>query len=248
MDTERSRIYLPGPSTRIPHLAKGVVHIWCLPLDLPPQERERCFSLLSIDEKTRAGKFYFETARDHFIAGRGLLRILLGGYLNMEPASIQFGYELQGKPLLKEGGLPIQFNVSHSEGLGVIAFCLGRRVGVDIEWFRPMADMDDLARRFFTEGESALIASLSGDSKQELFYKIWTGKESYLKAVGAGLLLPLDQVEVMFEAGGTVHLVSNGDEEMSDWQLRMFSPQSSYQCAVCVEGGDMEIVFQPQDQ
>lgn len=244
MDGDRSNTHLLTQATTIPHLTRDAVHIWCLSLDLPQEEREHCFSLLSSDEKTRAEKFYFEKARDRYVAGRGLLRILLGGYLNLEPARIQIDYEPQGKPILKGvlHGLPIQFNVSHSEALGVFAFCLSRRVGVDIEWHRPLADMDDLARRFFTAGESALLASLSGLEKHELFYKIWTCKEAYLKAVGAGLLLPLDQVEVKFEADEEVHLISNDGARMDDWQVHIFSPQSDFQCAVCVEGGECVLI------
>lgn len=225
----------------IPHLTKGVVHIWHLLLDLPGQELEHCCSLLSSDEKTRAEKFYFENARDRYIAGRGLLRILLGGYLNLGPAHIQIDYEPQGKPLLKE--YSIQFNVSHSERLGVVALCQDHRVGVDIERHRPLEDMDDLARRFFTTGESALLTPLSGLEKQRLFYKIWTCKEAYLKAVGAGLLLPLDQVEVKFEADEKIHLTSNDGVRMDDWQVHIFNPQSDFQCAVCVEGDGVEIEF-----
>jgi 4'-phosphopantetheinyl transferase len=237
-------------AAKIPHLARDVVHIWCLPLDLPQQEQERCLSLLAPDEKTRAEKFYFEKARDHFIAGRGLLRTLLGGYLKMEPAHLQLGYEPQGKPVLQGNlqNLPIQFNISHSEGLGVFALSLDHRVGVDIECVRPMADLDDLAQHFFTAKESALISSLSGNRKQELFYKIWTCKEAYLKAVGAGLFIPLDQIEVKFEADGSVCLISHDGMEMNDWQSHLFSPQVNYQCAVCVEGNNVEIVFQPSGQ
>lgn len=245
MDGEQSKPTLSGLATRIPHLAKEVVHIWCLPLDLPPMEQEHCLSLLSPDEQARSKKFYFDKARDHFIAGRGLLRTLLGKYLNLEPASLQFSYEPQGKPVIntESQGLPIQFNVSHSEGFGVFAFCLGHRLGVDIEWLRPLADVDNFAELIFTLEESRMISSFTGKDKQELFYKIWTSKEAYFKALGAGLNNPLNEVGVKFEAAGDGHLISIDGEELSDWRLHLFNPQANYQCAVCVEGGNMEVVF-----
>jgi len=230
---------------KIPHLGRDVLHIWHLSLDVTVGERDQYSSLLSTDEKKRAERFYFEKVRDRYIAGRGLLRTLLGGYLNGEPAGIRFDYEPNGKPVLKDQ--PIRFNVSHSEGEGVFAFCLDRAVGVDVEWRRPLADMNDLARRFFTGNESRLLASRLGDDKQELFYKLWTCKEAYLKAVGVGLLIPLDQVEVKFEAGGNVRLISNDGMEMDEWQVRIFNPRSDYQGAVCVEDGGMEIVFLPEE-
>ena len=230
---------------KIPPLDKDVVHIWHFSLDVAARERDHYSSLLSTDEKKRAEKFYFEKVRDRYIAGRGLLRTLLGGYLDMDPAGIRFDYEPNGKPVLKEQ--PIQFNVSHSEGEGTFAFCLDHAVGVDVEWRRPLDDMDDLAQRFFTGNESRGLASLSGTDKQELFYKLWTCKESYLKAVGIGLLIPLDQVEVKFDAGGHIRLISDEGMEMDEWQVCIFNPRSEYQGAVCVEGGEMEIVFLPEE-
>jgi 4'-phosphopantetheinyl transferase len=235
---------------KIPPLTGGVIHLWMLSLNRSSQESEHYFSLLSDDEKVRAEKFYFPTARNHFIAGRGLLRTLLGKYLAIEPGCIEFQYEKHGKPKLRENqaSQPIQFNLSHSEEWGIVALCLDLRIGVDIEMIRPMADMDDLATRFFTDRESALIESLSGDEKQESFYKIWTCKEAYLKGSGEGLLLPLDQVEVWTEADGSTRLLSKDGREMTEWQLHTFNPQPGYQCAICVEGGDMELVFQSFDQ
>ncbi len=233
------------PETIAPPLTDGVVHLWMLSLTRPAQERDHYFSLLSEDEKIRANKFYFETARSQFIVGRGLLRTLLGEYLEMDPVRVEFKYGSHGKPMLKENpsSQPIQFNVSHSEEWGIAAFCLDHRIGVDIEWNRPLADMDDLARQFFTERESTLVESLSGEQKQNLFYRLWTCKEAYLKASGKGLFIPLDQVEVRFEADGVAHLLSNDGWEMSGRRLHTFSPITEYQCAVCIEEGDVETVL-----
>lgn len=233
------------PETIAPPLTEGVVHLWMLSLDRPSQERDYFFSLLSEDERIRANKFYFETARSQFIVGRGLLRTLLGEYLHIDPARVEFDYEAHGKPMLKKNQFDqlIQFNVSHSEQWGIAAVCLNCRIGVDIEWHRPLADMDDLARQFFTKRESALLESLSGKKKRELFYRLWTCKESYLKASGEGLLIPLDQVEVRFEAGDVASLLSNDGREMSEWRVHTFSPLNDYQCAVCIESGNVETAF-----
>lgn len=249
MDGDWSKVFFSDSAAGIPHLVKEVIHVWCLPLDLPPQEQARNFSLLSPDEKARSEKFYFKKARDHFIAGRGFLRTLLGVYLNLDPTLLQFSYEQQGKPVLKEDSLgwPIQFNVSHSEGLGVLAFCLDHRVGVDIEYLRPLADFNDLARMVFTTKESTMISALSGEDKQELFYKIWTCKEAHYKALGAGLQIPMDKVGVKFKADGDGVLISSDGVEINNWQLHLFNPRTNYQCAVCVEGGNMEVVFQPSE-
>ncbi len=229
---------LPDLSKGTRPLAHNEVHLWHLSLAVSKLERAQCLALLSDDEKIRAEKFFFEKARDHFIVGRGLLRMLIGSYLGLAPAAIAFEYKAHGKPTVKglRPGCPLEFNVSHSGDLVLMGFCLGRQIGVDIEEILPLADMDDLARRFFTGAESAWLGSLVGNEKDIAFYKIWTCKEAYLKASGEGLLLPLDQVEVRFEAESVVRLMSKAGVAMNDWQLRLFDPQAGYQSACCVAG------------
>jgi 4'-phosphopantetheinyl transferase len=216
----------------VPHLAEREAHVWCLSLSLTMDEQSYCFSILSPDEKLRAEKFYFDGVRQDFIAGRGLLRILLGRYLQMDPIRIQFEY-VSGRPVLDH---PIRFNVSHSDGLGV--FILSKsRVGIDVEHIRPLADLDGLAEHFFTEQESASIRSLAGQLKQEVFFKLWTCKEAYLKGLGTGLLRPLDQIEIILESRDIL--------AKDEWQLGIFKPANDYQAAVAVEDPAVRIMFQP---
>lgn len=249
MEREQTDICLSDLSSKIPSLDKDTVHIWCLPLDLPRQARERCFSLLSIDEKTRADRFYFDTSRQHFIAGRGWLRRLLGNYLGIEPSVLKFDYDSHGKPKLNQSwmGHRLQFNVSHSEDLGVIIIGLDRQVGIDIEYMRALADVDDLARRFFTVQESALLSTYSGKGKQEIFYKVWTCKEAYLKALGEGLAGALNQVEIRFQSRIGTQTDSRNVPEFGGWQLGTFSPRVNYQGAFAVEGVPQKLLFQPNE-
>ena len=104
--------------------------------------------------------------------------------------------------------------------------------------------MDNLAEQFFTTRESALVKSLFDDQKQELFYKIWTCKEAYLKALGTGLTSPLDQVEIVFESEKGVGLISRDGVKCEGWQLGLFGPQANYQGAFAIEGSAKSYRFQ----
>jgi 4'-phosphopantetheinyl transferase len=224
------------------------VHIWSASLEQPAEYREKLFLLLSFDERTRVERFYFEKDRNRYIIGRGLLRILLGGYLGLNPSTIQFTYGAYGKPALAEEvhGRALEFNVSHSNDMAVYIFTWDQPVGIDIEYIHSMKDMDDFALRFFTPDECALIRSLPMAQKQKTFFKLWTCKEAYLKAYGSGLTVPLNQVEVSFATEETASFTSIGGdrEQAARWYLDIFNPVPGYQAALAVERQNGQIMFQ----
>ena len=223
------------------------IHIWCTPLNVSQEDLSHYISLLSLDEKTRAERFYFEKDRNHFIVGRGLLRTLISRYLEMNPAQIEFVYEDHGKPALKPvlQDKTLGFNLSHSKDLALYAFSWDRKVGVDVEHIHPMPDIDDFAERFFSSRESAYINSLSGQQKEAVFFKLWTCKEAFLKANGNGLTLPINEVEISLETESSVRLQSIGKEkeQTAHWRLEIFNPVPGYQAALAVEGYEGRIVF-----
>jgi len=223
------------------------LHVWCASLNVSLEEQSYYLSLLSKDEISRAGRFYFERDRNHFIAGRGLLRSFLGSYLNLEPDRIEFVYGRHGKPALKSVGQnkTLEFNLSHSKDLALYAFSWNRKVGIDIEYMIPMADMDDFAEKYFASSESEYINSLSGKQKNEAFFKTWTCKEAFLKANGSGLTVPINQVEISFEADGVALTSIGSDKEQSPrWRLELLNPIPGYKAAVAIDGHDCQIIFQ----
>jgi 4'-phosphopantetheinyl transferase len=231
-------------------LSANEVHIWCSSLERPLPIAEKFSLLLSPDEKARAERFYFERDRVHFIVGRGLLRTILGSYLGMDPAQIEFSYGLYGKPALQTNHTDnvLQFNLAHSKDLAVYAFCWNHQIGIDLEHVRPMPDEDNFAEQFFSARESALIASLSGEEKRNAFFKIWTCKEAFLKASGDGLTKPIDQAEISLHAETARLLSLDTDHKQAlDWNLEMFRPLADYQAALAIEGRDYQIVFRQVD-
>ena len=235
-------------SSPVIHLAGDEVHIWAASLEHTPQTVTRFADLLSADETKRAERFYFAKDRAHFIVGRGLLRKLLGDYLGLAPTHIEFNYGPYGKPALKTGEVnhTLQFNLAHSNGLALYAFCWNLELGIDLEHVRPMADEDAFAAQIFSANESALIASLVGEQKRQAFFKIWACKEAFFKASGDGLTKPIDQAEITLGAGETASLVSiAGDKQQAaGWQLQSFQPAANFQAALAFKGNNRRVLFQ----
>jgi 4'-phosphopantetheinyl transferase len=225
------------PTLPSPLLAGSDIHIWCASLSCSPDELSYFTSLLSADEKARAKRFYFERDRHHFIVGRGLLRCILGSYLEKESAQIEFDYGKYGKPSLTHDKA-LEFNLSHSKDLAVCAFGLNHAIGIDVEYLHPMSDMNNFAEQYFSPRESAYINSLPAEQKESAFFKLWTCKEAFLKANGSGLTMPLNEVEIFLESGVNAVLSSiSGDKvEAMKWRLETFNPLPGYQAACIIRG------------
>jgi 4'-phosphopantetheinyl transferase len=180
--------------------------------------------------------------------GRGLLRTILGNYLDVDPSQIEFVYGQYGKPAIKADlhKHALEFNLAHSQDMAVYAFSLDRRIGIDIEYVKSMPTMDEFAEQYFSFQENIYLNSLSGKQKEETFFKIWTCKEAFLKANGSGLTVPINQVETFIENDGTVVLLSVGEgkEQAATWRLEVFSPIPGYQAALAVEGHGGKVTFQ----
>src|SRR3979411_2884197 len=127
-----------------PDVARG----WHWPLDASALEVAELRKVLSADELERAERYRFEQHRNEFILTRAVLRIVLASYTAQSPESLSFDYSAQGKPALKNGPRDLRFNVSHTEGLGVLAMVRGREIGVDAEKIRPQPDAQILSKRF----------------------------------------------------------------------------------------------------
>ena len=197
-------------------------------------------SLLSADERERARRFRRATDRESFVIARGLLRILLGCYLGSRPGTLRFQYSANGKPELcdehRRNGL--QFNLSHSGEVIAIAFALKRRVGVDVEQVQDDSFHESVAEKFFSTAESATLLALPHSERLQAFYKCWTRKEAYLKAVGSGISSALDGLDdISFEGGRTSGFVQNRTEKggMECWQVRDLDLQPGYAAALATE-------------
>ena len=244
MQDEMSPSPSPEPQWRPPWpglaLSGGQVHLWRASLDLSPEGLGQMEKFLSAEERARAGRFHFAQDRRRFVAGRGVLRTLLGRYLGLEPAYVRFSLGPYGKPYLAEGmgDGGMCFNLAHSGEIALYAFCLHRQVGVDVEQLRFIDDAGQVASQFFSAHERTVWDSVPMEQKQEAFYNCWTRKEAYIKATGRGLSERLDLIDVSLVPGAPAELLSVGAsrEEALRWSLTSLRPGEGYVAALVVEG------------
>lgn len=206
--------------------------------------------MLCATEKSRADRFLLAEHRRRFIAGRGLLRIILGKYVKETPAQLEFSYGPQGKPELSDGHSTcstsltekLNFNLSHSHAMALYAVSGNRCIGVDVEHLegehrRVERDVVQLAKRYFSPHEYTFIQSVPASQQKQAFFQRWTVKEAYVKAIGAGLGA-IEQVEVSIsEQDATVLLHIHADPEATNhWCAQRILSPPGYVAALVAEG------------
>jgi 4'-phosphopantetheinyl transferase len=224
-------------SSQVPKLQTDQIHVWAVRSlagnDCLPSLRDT----LSCDELQRAAAFRFEKHKNHYIVTRGLLRAILGRYIAKPAEAIEFRYAPQGKPYLRDAdSYKLQFNLSHSENCVVYAVTLNGELGIDVEHIKELPDMNSIARRFFSEAEVADLEAVSSELRAESFYKCWTRKEAYIKAVGSGLSLPLDRFRVSVLPGQPAALLSlqDGADSASSWSMHDLRPWDGFVGALAI--------------
>lgn len=233
----RSSWNLPSAFLR---LTARDVHVWMASLDSAPRQVQGLADTLSEDERARADRFFFERDRRRFIVCRGVLRTILGRYLGVAPAVLEFRYSAYGKPAVTmgPGEHALRFNVSHAEGMALYAVTLRREIGIDLERIRSDFATDKIAKHFLSAREVAMFRALDPASRVHAFFRIWTRKEAYLKARGHGLSSSLREFDVSFLPGEPAALLSTPPDprEASRWRLEELFADAHYVAAIAVEG------------
>ena len=237
-----------GPYFRVaPQLpALDEAHVWQFDLDTQSFGDGQRESLLSPDERERALRFHFQLHRRRFSAARGLLRIVLGAYLDADPKTLCFRYSDKGKPAL--GGIhatsPLRFNLSHSENVVLLGVTLGREIGVDVEHMRPDLELESIAHRFFSAPERASFDRIPLAQKCLAFFDCWTRKEAFIKAKGDGLSLPLDQFDVSLTPGTPAEILATRPDagEKKCWSMCALDAGPDYAAALVVQGSKVRII------
>lgn len=226
-------------------LSVGVIHVVRVRLDYSPQRIAELSEFLSDDERKRAARFRFDDPRRQFVTCRSALRRLLGHCCGTPPADVLFQYGPHGKPELARGKLDptvpqIEFSVSHSGEMGLIAITVDARVGIDIEQWHASVKALRLAERFFSEVESDELRNLPAEKLRAGFYRGWTCKEAYIKATGKGLSLPLDSFCVTMDPDLPVALcsVDNEPDASQRWTISSLDVAQGYAAAVMADQPD----------
>jgi 4'-phosphopantetheinyl transferase len=167
------------------------------------------------------------------LIAHGALRSILAIYLDIDAAAVDFDSGPAGKPKLAQNwaGSGIEFNLSHSGEVALIAVTRGGEIGVDVERVREDFAFQPIAQRFFTANEVAALRDLPVALQREAFYKCWTSKEALLKARGTGLSGQLDEVQIVrtTEAGVRVTFAAG------EWSLTELSPIEGYALALAAK-------------
>jgi 4'-phosphopantetheinyl transferase len=235
------RIQRPGASR--PRMSRsGQVDLWTVRLDEPSVGFDA--KVLSADEIARASRFHFEKDRIHFTRCRSALRRLLAGYLAIPATEIRFEYLSSGKPqLTEENPSALQFNVSHSANMALIAVGNEHRLGVDIEKIRNDVDTTSLAERFFSLRERAGLQSLPDRLRVPAFYACWTRKEAFLKATGHGLSFPLADFSVSThpDLEPQIEEINGNREAGKQWFLADLSVAEGFRAAMAIESSSFHL-------
>ena len=226
-------IMCPTPSSEEIQLVFGT-------LSASPDSEKYLYELLSPDEQERSARFKFAKHRTSFVVARGLLRIVLGNYMNAKPAAIDFQYGPCGKPVVK-GAPQVHFNVSHSEQVVLYGLRLDHEIGVDIERIRPMDDLEGIARRFFSPAECRDLLAIPEQHRTKAFFDCWTRKEAFIKFLGTGLSFPLHRFQVTLGPGQPVQLIHVDGQPSGSRFLRDIAPCDSHSAAVASEGRDSRL-------
>lgn len=154
------------------------------------------WNLLDENEQTKAKRFIQEKHRNYYVICHGKLRAILASYIHIAPEKIRFEVEELGKPFIIAGGKPhnLKFNISHSANRMIVAVGYYDYIGVDIEVWNDNIDCYAIANECFAELEATYWKALPDSEKSAAFYRFWTRKESFAKAVGVGITLGVSKI------------------------------------------------------
>lgn len=207
--------------------------VYCVDLQ-DAASSERFAAILSDEERDHARQFRFEPDRRSYIFRHGRLREILASYLGASPERLPLVTGPFGKPSIRGG--EVQFSLSHSQRLMLVAITHHREVGCDIECCRTNFPGKEVAEHFFSQAEARALRSLPAAQQADAFFTAWTCKEAYLKALGYGLALPLDSFDVdLTPTSGGLSRACTG------WSIQVFEPVPRYRAAVVAQGNDWRL-------
>lgn len=224
----------------VEHIDSSQIHLWLAYLDeiTDPRLLDEYRRLLSREELRKQQRFYFERDRHRYLVTRAMVRTVLSRYANVEPGEWRFNVNPYGKPSIAAehaAARGIEFNVSHTDGFVVMGVALDRALGVDIEnVIARQADID-VADRYFAPQEVAALRALPPKQQYQRFFEYWTLKESYIKARGMGLSIPLDRFWFHLSTDVRLQLTDAASDRADRWTFWQLRPALTCLAAICAE-------------
>lgn len=222
-------------------LQSGQVDIWVtLTHEIADADLAVPFNhVLNDDERRQYAKFVFEKDRRRYLITRALVRYALSRYTSIQPAQWRFAATAFGRPFIVDPPRDIDgltFNISHSDHVVLLGITHESRLGIDVE------DQDrtmplDMADHFFSADEVRQLHALPADAQMQRFLDFWTLKESYIKACGKGLSIPLDTFGFELDTGRPlqVRFDPSLNDSPGNWTFWQWRPSPGSIAALCVE-------------
>ena len=236
----------PTPQ-HLPPLDGDDIHVWKASVGALVDHPAPLHASLDAAERARAAGFHHEGDRARFLLSHGLLRVLASHYLGRPAALLAFELGDAGKPYMAgtdQGRLA--FNMSHSGDVMLLAFARSGRVGVDVEhWSDRLGDAEAarIAASVFSPGEQAALAHLPAGHRQAAFYSVWTRKEAYLKATGAGISRGMKHFEVSAHPeAACLRFDTTLESGVNRWRLFDLSPAPRYSAALASDSSAPRVV------
>ena len=180
-----------GLMQSIQALKGNQVHLWQIDLNQMTEQDSVERTVLTQDELVKINRLHQLKHRQRSFSMRTQLRLLLAAYLNQSASNIQFTYDQFGKPQLKN--TPLFFNISHSQNTALVAISHNDQMGVDIEHWRVVEQMQAIVNRHYSVSEKKAWQLLNTVQHESVFFNIWTCKEAFIKATGRGLGMGLSR-------------------------------------------------------
>lgn len=226
----------------LPSLALGrtEAHVWCTCPDsvTDPALLHTYWELLSVNERVQQQRFYFEKGRHEYLITRALVRTTLSRYAPVAPHAWCFETNAYGRPeiVAPQGILPLRFNLSHTDGLIVCLVTLDRECGIDVEDTEREGMTVEIADQFFSRTEAQTLRALPPPKQRGRFFEYWTLKESYIKARGMGVSLPLDQFSFHLERDQPIRISFDPrlSDDPSSWQFVQLCPTRRHLMAIAL--------------
>ncbi|MCW8957014.1 MAG: 4'-phosphopantetheinyl transferase superfamily protein [Gammaproteobacteria bacterium] len=212
----------PNPS---PQLNTGSVDIWLFQLNIAEPRIKQLYPLLSAEEKDRSERLINFIHRKRMIAAHGFMRSVLSLYLQRPPESLEFIRANRGKPSLIQltNEADIQFNLSHSHNLAILAVADSQALGIDIEFMDRKHEWKKIIHRFFSNTEQAAIFKLPEAQQELAFYQVWTRKEAHMKVTGQGLHLGPGQFTVSVPPEAAAFIENHKQPDDRQWYMQDLS-------------------------
>lgn len=195
--------------------------------------------LLTQKEKDQWQRFYFARHRRQYLITRALIRTTLSRYIDIDPQDWRFSLNKHGRPEIsrEHGDLNIRFNLSHTDGLVMCGVTLENEIGVDVENKQRKNELLKIADRYFSVLEVSELNQVPGNAQKHRFFEYWTLKESYIKARGMGLSLPLDQFSFHLNHGQPVEISFDPKlkDEPKHWTFWRLIPTEHHIAALAIK-------------